>query len=57
MDKETYYLKLQELIDKAKELKEQIELSDDDEKTEYLKLAVALVYDKIRRLMEYHNNL
>jgi hypothetical protein len=57
MDKETYYLKLQELIDKVKYLKEQIILSDDEEKTEYLKLAVGLVYEKIRKLMEYHNNL
>ena len=55
MDKETYYLKLQELVNKVKSLKTEITDSDDKEKTEYLKLAIKSFYEDIRKLMEnYH---
>ena len=39
-------------MDKVKILKSEIENSDDDEKTEYLKLALKSVYENIRLLME-----
>jgi len=52
MDKETYYLKLQELVDKVKTLKTEITDSNDKEKIEYLKLALKSFYEDIRKLME-----
>lgn len=52
MDKETYYIKLQMLIDKVKELKKELEYSNDQEKSNYLKLAIESKYKEIRQLME-----
>lgn len=52
MDKETYYIKLQELIDKVKELKNELGDSNDEEKSNYLKLAIESIYEDIRKLME-----
>lgn len=52
MGKETYYIKLQELMDKVKRLKQEIEDSSDEEKIGYLKLAIDAVYEEIRILME-----
>ena len=52
MGKETYYIKLQELIDKVKELKKELENSKDEEKSTYLKLAIDSIYEEIRQLMD-----
>jgi hypothetical protein len=52
MDKKTYYLKLQELVDKVRDLKKEVEDSNDKEKIGYLKLAIESVYEEIRQLME-----
>ena len=52
MDKETYYIRLQMLIDKVKELKKELEISKDEEKNGYLKLAIEAKYEEIRQLME-----
>lgn len=52
MDKNTYYIKLQELLDKIKTLKEDIKNSDDEEKIGYLKLAVDSLYEEMRQLMD-----
>jgi hypothetical protein len=57
MDKETYYIKLQDLVDKVKGLKSEIDKSDDEEKTKYLKLAVEQIYVDIRELMETHKKI
>jgi len=55
MDKETYYLKLEELMNKIKSLKDEINSSDDDEKIKYLKLALQSVNQEMRSLMDnYH---
>ena len=55
MDKKTYYIKLQELVDKVNTLKQEIENSSDEEKIGYLKLAVDVVYEEIKQLMENNN--
>ena len=52
MDKETYYIKLQALLDKVKELKNELGNSKDEEKSNYLKLAIESKYEEIRQLME-----
>lgn len=52
MDKETYYIELQSLIDKVTELKKVLNTSDDKEKSEYLKLAIDSIYEEMRKLME-----
>jgi len=52
MDKETYYIKLQSLVDRVTSLKKEIEISNDNEKVIYLKLAVKKLYEEIRLLME-----
>lgn len=52
MDKNTYYIKLQELVDKVKLLKEEVERSKDKEKIGYLKLAIEATYEEMRQLME-----
>ena len=52
MDKETYYIKLQEAIDKVKLLKKDIRESNDKEKIQYLGLAIEAIYEEIRILME-----
>lgn len=55
MEKETYYLKLQELLDRIKNLKTEILNSKDEEKIKYLKLAVESVNIEMREFMElYH---
>jgi len=57
MDKETYYIKIQELVDKVKYLKSIIEESNDVEKIGYLKLAIDGVYTEMRELMESHKKI
>ena len=57
MDKETYYIKLQSLVDKVKNLKSEIEKSNDDEKIGYLRLAIEQIYVDIRDLMETHKKI
>jgi len=52
MDKKTYYIKLQELVDKIKQLKEDVNRSNDIEKITYLKLAIEATYEEMRQLME-----
>ena len=52
MDKNTYYIRLQELLDKIKSLKDEIRDSDDEEKIKYLKLAVDSYYEEMRILMD-----
>lgn len=52
MDKETYYIRLQMLVDRVKELKKELENSNDEEKSNYLKLAIESKYEEIRQLME-----
>lgn len=52
MDKKTYYLKLQELVDKVRDLKKEVENSNDNEKIGYLRLAIEGIYVEIRQLME-----
>lgn len=52
MDKATYYIKIQELVDKVKKIKSEIEDSKDNEKIGYLKLAIEITYEEIRQLME-----
>jgi hypothetical protein len=55
MDKETYHLKLENLMDKIKNLTVEVQNSDDDEKIKYLKLALKSVHEEIRLLMDsYH---
>jgi len=54
MDKETYYIKLEEFIGKIKSLKEEINNSEDKEKTTYLKLALKAVHEDMRVLMEVY---
>ena len=55
MDKDTYYIKLQDFLDKIKSLKDEIKDSDDEEKIIYLKLAVDSYYEKMRILMDKNN--
>lgn len=57
MDKEAYYIRLQELVDKVKYLKSLTEESNDDEKISYLKLAIDSVYAEMRELMETHKKI
>lgn len=52
MDKDTYYIVLQELIDRVKILKNQISDSNDKEQIIYLKLAIESIYAEIRELMD-----
>lgn len=55
MDKETYVLKLEELMNKIKSLKDEINNSNDNEKIKYLKMALKSVNEEMRSLMEtYH---
>ncbi len=59
MDKETYYLKLEDLIGKIKSLKNEIQQSKDVEKLGYLKLALQSVHGEIKKLMDsyYKSNI
>ena len=57
MDKEAYYIKLQELVDKVKYLKSLIEDSQDEEKISYLKLAIDSVYAEMKELMDNHKKI
>lgn len=52
MEKYEYYLKIDELLTKIKEIKKEVEASNDEEKTNYLKLALNLKYEEVRELME-----
>lgn len=52
MEKYKYYLKIDELLTKIKEIKKEVEASNDEEKTNYLKLALNLKYEEVRELME-----
>ena len=47
-----YYNDLQLLVDKAKDLKVKISDSDDDETKYYLKLALDIVYEDMRKLIK-----
>jgi hypothetical protein len=59
MDKETYHLKLEDLIVKVKLLKNEIQQSNDIEKIGYLKLALQSVHEEIKKLMNsyYKSNI
>lgn len=59
MDKETYYLKLEDLIVRVKLLKNEIQQSNDIEKIGYLKLALQSVHGEIKKLMDsyYKSNI
>ncbi len=57
MDKEIYYIKLQNLVDKVKGLKAEMDKPNDEEKTGYLKLAVEQIYADMRELMETHKKI
>jgi hypothetical protein len=52
MDKDTYYITLQKLIDRVKVLKNDISNSNDKEQIIYLKLAIESLYIEMRELME-----
>jgi hypothetical protein len=52
MDKNTYNIRLQELITKVQLLKNDIERSGDKEQIGYLRLAIDSVHEEIRQLME-----
>jgi len=55
MDKETYFLKLEDLMDKIKSLKNDIKDSNDEEKIKYLKMALKSANEEMRSIMEtYH---
>ena len=55
MDKETYFLKLEDLMDKIKSLKNDIKDSNDEEKIKYLKMALKSTNEEMRSLMDtYH---
>lgn len=57
MDKETYHLRLESLVEKIKSLKDEINNSEDEEKINYLKMALEMVNDEMRLLMEnYYKN-
>ncbi len=47
-----YYTDLQVMVDKAKDLKTKISKSDDDETIGYLKLALDIVYEDMRKLIK-----
>lgn len=47
-----YYTDLQVMVDKAKDLKAKISKSDDDETIGYLKLALDIVYEDMRKLIK-----
>jgi len=51
MEDKEYYSKLQEMVDKAKELKSKVVKSDDDETIGYLRSALELLYEDMRNLM------
>jgi hypothetical protein len=52
MESKEYYIKLQVMVDKAKELKGWISDSDDDETIEYLRAALELLYSDMRELIK-----
>lgn len=52
MDKDTYYITLQKLIDRVKVLKNDISNSNDKEQIIYLKLAIESLYIEMRELMD-----
>jgi len=52
MESKEYYIKLQVMVDKAKELKGWIADSDDDETIEYLRAALELLYSDMRELIK-----
>ena len=52
MEKHEYYLKIDELLTKIKDIKKEVEISKDKEKINYLKLALNLKYEEVRELME-----
>jgi hypothetical protein len=49
-------MKLQELVDRVKILKDDLLNSYDEEKIKYLKLAINSIYQDIRNLMESYNH-
>jgi hypothetical protein len=52
MEDKVYYDKLQVMVDKAKELKSKIELTDDYEAKGYLKMALEVIYTDMRQLIK-----
>lgn len=52
MEQSDYYTKLQEMVDKAKDLKSWIARSDDDETIEYLRSALEILYSDMRDLIK-----
>ena len=55
MEKYEYYIKLDEMLSKAKDIKKEIEASTDAEKINYLRLALESRYEEVRKLMETYN--
>ena len=55
MEKYEYYIKLDEMLSKAKDIKKEIEASTDAEKINYLRLALESKYEEVRKLMETYN--
>jgi hypothetical protein len=52
MEDKVYYDKLQSMVDKAKELKQKIELNQDSEAKGYLRLALEVLYTDMRELIK-----
>jgi len=57
MDKETYYVELEKMLGRIKDLKKEINESDDKEKIKYLKLAINSINEEMRTLMDNYNKL
>ena len=55
MEKYEYYIKLDEMLSKAKDIKKEIEASTDAEKINYLRLALESKYEEVRKLMDTYN--
>ena len=52
MEDKIYYDSLQFMVDKAKDLKTKIDLTDDDESRGYLKMALEIIYTDMRELIK-----
>jgi len=52
MDKKTYLIKLDDLLDKIKSLKSEINNSKDEEKIKYLKMALQSTNKEMQSLMD-----
>ena len=56
MEDGIYYDKLQSMVDKAKELKTKIDITDDSEAKGYLKMALEVLYSDMRKLIKEKEN-